>query len=99
MLKEKTNVKYNEIEQVTVKKNRHVVISACERNGEAAGYTIAQKVQAYDYEEGQLKSIYAKNAIQVENLERLKDLRDAITKVIELEEEYLQDAEDDGDWN
>lgn len=68
---------YEEIGSVQISEKRNIVISQCS----AGGFTLAQQMKI---EDGNIKvNMFLKNAIRLDSLQNLKDLRDCISKAIE----------------
>lgn len=86
-------IHYEEISKARVTDTRNVVISKCSRGG----FTIAQQLEAK--EAGTVTSVFMKNAIRVDSIERLIDLRDAINMAISIAEESHDDVIEEDDWD
>ena len=85
---------YRELSKAKVTETRNAVISECSRGG----FTIAQQLEAK--EAGCVTTVFMKNAIQVDSVERLVDLRNAINVAIKKAQESVDDSfeDDDDDW-
>lgn len=84
---------YRELSKAKVTETRNAVISECSRGG----FTIAQQLEAK--ENGGTTTVFMKNAIQVDSVERLTDLRDAINVAIKAAKESIDDSfEDEDEW-
>lgn len=74
-------IEYSELASANIKEKRDAVISSCSKGG----FTLAQRMVV---EEGKKKTfVYLKNAIQIENIEGLYNLRDALNVAIDLVEQ------------
>lgn len=82
---------YRELSKAKVTDTRNAVISECSRGG----FTIAQQIEAK--EAGCVTTLFMKNAIQVDSIERLVDLRNAINVAIKMAEDDVNESFDD-DW-
>lgn len=75
------NFKYNELSKAKIQPNRNIVISAVEKSNEFCGFTLAQQLEV---REGNKKTnVFFKNAIIVEDIAGLYNIRDAINVAIE----------------
>lgn len=83
---------YRELSKAKVTDTRNVVISECSRGG----FTIAQQIEAK--EAGCVTTLFMKNAIQVDSIERLVDFRNAINVAIKMAEDDVNESFDDDDW-
>lgn len=83
---------YRELSKAKVTDTRNAVISECSRGG----FTIAQQIEAK--EAGCVTTLFMKNAIQVDSIERLVDLRNAINVAIKMAEDDVNESFDDDDW-
>lgn len=83
---------YRELSKAKVTDTRNAVISECSRGG----FTIAQQIEAK--EAGCVTTLFMKNAIQVDSIERLVDLRNAINVAIKTAEDDVNESFDDDDW-
>lgn len=83
---------YRELSKAKVTDTRNAVISECSRGG----FTIAQQIEAK--EAGCVTTLFMKNAIQVDSIERLVDLRNAINVAIKMAEDDVNESFYDDDW-
>lgn len=83
---------YRELSKAKVTDTRNAVISECSRGG----FTIAQQIEVN--EAGCVTTLFMKNAIQVDSIERLVDLRNAINVAIKMAEDDVNESFDDDDW-
>lgn len=83
---------YRELSKAKVTDTRNAVISECSRGG----FTIAQQIEAK--EAGCVTTLFMKNAIQVDSIERLVDLRNAINVAIKMAEDDVNESFNDDDW-
>lgn len=83
---------YRELSKAKVTDTRNAVISECSRGG----FTIAQQIEAK--EAGCVTTLFMKNAIQVDSIERLVDFRNAINVAIKMAEDDVNESFDDDDW-
>lgn len=92
-------LKYKELAKANIQEKRNIVISKVEStiSTEEKGFTIAQQLEV---EEGnKITNMYLKNAIHVDNLQGLFNLRDALNVAIrELTTGKVTETEDD-DWD
>ena len=76
-----TNSNYIELSKAKIQDTRNIVISSNESKG---GYTMAQQISIIEGERETL--IFMKNAIHIDDIDGLYNLRDAINEAIKAEE-------------
>lgn len=83
-----SKIEYSELAKAKVSEARNVVISACSKGG----FTIAQQLEAK--EGNNIFAVFLKGAIQVDDVNGLYDLRDALNLAIQRFE-----TDDDIQWD
>lgn len=83
---------YRELSKAKVTDTRNAVISECSRGG----FTLAQQLEAH--EGSVVTTVFMKNAIQIDSVERLIDLRDAINVAIQAAQSSIDDSFEDDEW-
>lgn len=83
------NKKYTEISEAAITQKRSIVISDCS----TGGYTLAQKVVVTDGESH--VPLFLKGAFQVDNIDGLINLRDALNAAIH----EIENRSEDLDWD
>lgn len=78
------NMTYNILSRARIQKNRLLAISEVNKNGEPAGYTLAQQLEVT--EGNYTTSVFMKYGIHVDGLNGLYELRDALNVAIENQE-------------
>lgn len=80
----KTKVFYEELAKANIRERCELVVSKCSKGG----ITLAQQLSVIGEDNNHIMDIFLKGAIHVDNLEGLKNMRDAINVAIKtLEEE------------
>lgn len=86
----KTKVFYEELAKANIRERCELVVSSCSKGG----FTLAQKLSVMSEDDNKIMDIFLKGAIHVDDLEGLKNMRDAINvaiKAIEEEEKEIAD--------
>lgn len=78
-----SKIEYNELSSAEIQDNRKLVISECSKGG----YTLAQQLEVNEGN-GHIINVFLKNAIHVDNLNGLYNLRDALNVAIQKQEEF-----------
>lgn len=76
---------YTELASARIQDKRNVVISECVAKEKLKGFTLAQQIEVE--EKGFKTNVFLKNAIHVDDIEGLYNLRDAINHAITKHEE------------
>lgn len=94
MKKQKTT--YDEITRCKISDSRNAVISACS----TGGYTLAQQLEATE-KDGTITRVFLRGAFHVEDLEGLRNLRNAIDVTIHSVELAQGDEQSESgiDWD
>ena len=75
------NKNYEILSTGKISEKRNIVISSCEKDGNESGFTVAQQIEI---QEGKKDTrIFLKNAIHVENIDGLYNIRDAVNEAID----------------
>lgn len=83
-------IEYSEISRAKVTDTRSIVISECSKGG----YTIAQRMEVVEGENGKKTQVYLKGASHINDLQGLYNLRDAINIAIKKIEQGISEADD-----
>ena len=83
-------IEYSEISRAKVTDTRSIVISECSKGG----YTIAQRMEVVEGENGKKTQVYLKGASHINDLLGLYNLRDAINIAIKKIEQGISEADD-----
>ena len=78
-----SKITYNELSSACIQENRKIVISECSKGG----FTLAQKLNIEETN-GHSLDIFLKNAIHIDDLSGLYNLRDALNIAIKKQEEF-----------
>ena len=88
---------YVELSKAQISPMKNLVVSSCSKGG----FTIAQQIEVDNEDDGTGINVFLKGAFHVSNLERLKDVRDAIDAAIDIaskDDGYIDD-EDSIEWD
>lgn len=76
-------IEYVQLASAQIQKDRKLVISSCSKGG----FTIAQKLKVTE-QSGHQIDIFLKNAVHIDDIEGLYELRDALNEVISKCDEF-----------
>ena len=93
MIKSKENNPFIELSNAQISEARHVVISKFNKGG----YTLAQQLKVQEGDK--TVSSFMKGTIQIESLDGLYGLRDAVNMAINVAEELQASEGDTVDWD
>ena len=78
-----SKITYSELSSADIQKNRKIVISECSKGG----FTLAQRLEVQE-QNGHAMNIFLKNAIHIDDVSGLYNLRDALNIAIKKQEEF-----------
>lgn len=73
-------IEYIELASAKIQDQRDLVISKCNKNGRESGFTMSQRIEVVEGKH--TTKVFLKNAIHVDSIEELYNLRDALNAAI-----------------